>query len=124
MITVLWSSIDFNIMEKDIKQIVMGSVKGSKKNIYEIILTEDLDEGAVLIIYFKDNASEQFILNLLRFFKINENKELYPAFLTSAILSGHVLLEFENYKYIIDQLYGVYSTECKIRGDAVYIKSK
>lgn len=124
MITVLWSSIDFNIMEKDIKQIVMNSIKGSKKNIYEIILTQDLDEGAVLIIYFKDNASEQFILNLLKFFKINEDKEIYPTFLTSAILSGHVLLEFKNIKFIVDQLYGVFSTELKIRGDSVYIKSK
>lgn len=122
MVTTLWSSVEFDRVERDIKDHVIKSIKGAKRNIYEIILTEDLDENATLIIYFKDNATEYFILNLLKFFKINEDKELYPTLLTSAILSGHILLEFEKIKPIIDMLYNVYSTECKIRGNDVYLK--
>ena len=124
MVTILWSSVEFAKIEQEIKDHVMKSIKGSKRNIYDIIFTEDLDENATLIIYFKKSASEQFILNLLRFFKINEDKDMYPILLTSAILSGHILLEFEKIKPLIDMLYGFYATECKIRGDNVYIKRK
>lgn len=124
MVTYLWTAVDFNIMEKQLRDFVSSSIKGFKRNVYEMILTEDLDESAVLIIYFKDGASEPFILNLLKFFRINEDRELYPSFITSAILSGHVMLEFENFKFIIDKFYNVYSAECKIRGDKIYIKQK